>query len=351
MLKYLIRNLKMKGHAVKITINTKDILESLMKEDAVEFDNILPIRRGSNNKLSTMLTLIRKDINIFKLQMKNNYDLVVGTETALSHIGWLFRKPVFIMVEDDITVIKYAALVSFPFAKHIISPVTCNLGKWTKKKIEYDGYQKLAYLHPNYFLPDKTVVTKVLKDDSEYVLIRVSGLSAYHDKGVKGFTVEILRKLIDILKPQKKILLSTERILPEDLKQYVFKSELSNIHHFLYYADFLIADSQSICVEAAMLGTPSIRFSDFAGQIGVLEELEHKYKLTYGIKATDLDNLVRKIKDLLAIKNIKEAWHAKRNQMLEDKIDVTSFWTWLIENYPASITVLKDNPAYQYKFK
>jgi len=351
MLKYLIRNLKSNGHTIKITINTKDILENLMKEDAVEFDNILPKRRQSNNKLSTMLTLIKKDINIFKLQLKNNYDLMVGTETALSHNGWLFRKPVFIMVEDDIAVIKDAALISFPFAKHILSPVTCNLGKWTKKKIAYDGYQKLAYLHPNYFLPDKTVVTKILKGDSEYVLIRVSGLSAYHDKGVKGFTVDILRNIIRILKPHKKILLSTERLLPDDLKQYSFKTELSNIHHFLYYADFLIADSQSMCVEAAMLGTPSIRFSDFAGQIGVLEELEHKYKLTYGIKASDSDNLVRKIKDLLAIKNIKEAWHAKRNQMMEDKIDVTSFWTWLIENYPKSITILKENPSYQYKFK
>jgi predicted glycosyltransferase len=38
-----------------------------------------------------------------------------------------------------------------------------------------------------------------------------------------------------------------------------------------------------MAVEAAMLGTPSVRFSSFSGKIRVLEELEHTYKLTVGI--------------------------------------------------------------------
>lgn len=351
MFKNLIKNLQSNGHIIKITINTKDILEQLMREDGVQYENILPQRRTKNNKLATLLTLIKKDLKVFKLQLHNNYDLMVGTETALSHNAWLFRKPVFIMVEDDITVIKDAARISFPFAKHIVSPVTCNLGKWSKKKIEYDGYQKTAYLHPNYFMPKKEIITDVIKDNEGYVLIRVSGLSAYHDKGIQGFTVDILRDIVSLLKAHKKILLSTERELPEDLRQYSFKTKFSNIHHFLYYADFLIADSQSMCVEAALLGTPSIRFSDFAGEIGVLEELEHKYGLTFGIKSSQQDKLLNKINELLAIKNIKGVWQEKRRAMLKDKIDVTSFWTWLIENYPKSITVLKEDPTYQHKFK
>lgn len=351
MFKYLISNLKLKGHTIKITINTKDILAQLMTEDGIDFENILPNRRKNNYYLSAISTLIKKDLKIFILQWKNNYDLMVGSEIALSHNGWLFRKPVCIMGEDDISVIKDAARILFPFATHIVSPASCNLGKWTKKKIAYDGYQKLAYLHPNYFVPNKAVVNKVLKDNSEYVLIRASGLSAYHDKGVNGFTVDILRNIIRILKPHKKILISTERILPDDLQQYSFKTEATNIHHFLYYADFLIADSQSMCVEASVLGTPSIRFSDFAGEIGVLEELEHKYGLTYGIKASQPDKLINKINDFLEIKNIKQVWHVKRHKMLEDKIDVTAFWTWLINDYPNSINAIKENSSYQYCFK
>ena len=351
MFKYVIQNLIAKGHTIKITINTKDILEQLLIADGIQYENILPKHRKYNTKLSTLLTLIKKDIKILHTQIKGNYDLMVGTETALSHVGWLFRKPVIITDEDDVSVVPEAAKISFPFATHIVSPVTCNLGKWSRKKISYNGFQKTAYLHPEYFKPQEEIVSKVINKNERFFLIRVSGLSAYHDNGIKGFTEEIVRKIIEILTPHGKVLLSTERKLPEDLSQYLFKTEVNNIHHFLYYADFLIADSQSMCVEAAILGTPSIRFSDFVGKIGVLEELEHKYGLTFGIRVTQQDKLCEKVNDLLQIKNLREKWQAKRHKMLEDKIDVTSFWTWLIDSYPQSVSVLQKNPDYQYNFK
>ena len=34
-------------------------------------------------------------------------------------------------------------------------------------------------------------------------------------------------------------------------------------------------------------------------------------------------------------------------QMLKDKIDVTSFWTWLIGDYPKSVSTLKENPDFR----
>ena len=37
--------------------------------------------------------------------------------------------------------------------------------------------------------------------------------------------------------------------------------------------------------------------------------------------------------------------------MLDDNIDVTSFFTWFIENYPESQKIMKENPGYQYEFK
>jgi hypothetical protein len=37
--------------------------------------------------------------------------------------------------------------------------------------------------------------------------------------------------------------------------------------------------------------------------------------------------------------------------MIKDKIDVTAFMVWFIENYPESKRIMKENPDYQYKFK
>lgn len=49
--------------------------------------------------------------------------------------------------------------------------------------------------------------------------------------------------------------------------------------------------------------------------------------------------------------NLKEEWQRRRQKMLSEKIDVTAFMVWFIENYPDSVKVMKENPDYQYNFK
>ncbi len=48
---------------------------------------------------------------------------------------------------------------------------------------------------------------------------------------------------------------------------------------------------------------------------------------------------------------IEEEWQKRRQKMLSDKIDVTSFMVLFIENYPASVKVMQENPDYQNRFK
>jgi predicted glycosyltransferase len=98
----------------------------------------------------------------------------------------------------------------------------------------------------------------------------------------------------------------------------------------------LICDSQSMSVEAAILGIPSIRYSSFVGRISVLEELEHKYSLTYGIKAGYTEQLLQKTSELLQLNDLKTEFEDRRKKMLSEKINVTEFLVWLIENYPSS---------------
>ena len=58
-----------------------------------------------------------------------------------------------------------------------------------------------------------------------------------------------------------------------------------------------------------------------------------------------------KIQELLSQENLKEQWKIKRDRLLADKIDVTAFYVWFIENYPESAKIMRKNPEYQYKFK
>ena len=113
----------------------------------------------------------------------------------------------------------------------------------------------------------------------------------------------------------------------------------------------LLGDSQTMTSEAAVLGTPSVRCNDFVGRIAYLEEEEHRYGLTFGYKPIHFNELISKTTKLLQNKNLKKEWEKKRQRMLSDKIDVTAFQVWFIENYPDSIEIMKQNPAYQSSFK
>ena len=160
----------------------------------------------------------------------------------------------------------------------------------------------------------------------------------------------LILKLIQMLEKKGNVYISSEKEMDPEFEKYKFKINPSNMHNALNYADLLISDSQSMSVEAAILGTPSVRFSDFAGRISVLEELEHKYELTYGIKTKNPEQLIKKVEELLSLPDIKKTWQKRAKIMLEQKIDVTAFFIWFIENYPESVDKTLTNPDYQNRF-
>jgi len=84
------------------------------------------------------------------------------------------------------------------------------------------------------------------------------------------------------------------------------------------FASLLISDSQSLSVEAAMIGLPNLRFSDFSGRISVLEELEKVYHLTIGIKTSDPQRLIREARHLLLSTDLKNEYKKRRNFSVTD---------------------------------
>ena len=154
-----------------------------------------------------------------------------------------------------------------------------------------------------------------------------------------------------MLESKGKVFITTERNIDEEFMKYQLLISPEKAHSLMYYATMLIGDSQTMTSEAAVLGTPAIRSNTFVGRISYLEEEEHKYNLTYGFLPTNTEAMFIKINELLATPNLKEVWEERRAKMLFDKIDVTAFYVWFIENYPNSATIMKENPEFQKQFK
>lgn len=348
--KNIIKKLKESKFQIKILIKKKDILEDLLKEEGLEFLYSSQKGRGDNNFFIAWGLCIR-DLALLRIALKFKPELLVGTSAEITHVGKLLNIPSVVVNEDDFNAIPLFSKLSYPFANHILTPVSCKTGKWRYKSINYDGYHELAYLRPNNFSPEARIIDSFHSSDSKYFILRFAKLTAHHDTRKRGINADIASKIVKMLEQHGKVYISSERKLEPQFERYKIKINPSDIHHALYFADLYIGDSQTMAAEAAVLGTPSIRFNDFVGKLGYLEELEHKYGLTYGIKAYEPQKLYNKIKELLETPNPKKNWQARRNKMLSEKIDVTEFMAWFFENYPGSAEVMKENPDFQKRFK
>lgn len=355
--KYFAKILTDKGHHIAYIIKEKDILEQLLINENVDYLKITKRKERKTNLFSiafnSISELLTQDKNTYKFVKFFKPDIMVGTDIAITHISKLLGIPSLVFNEDDFDINKLFCYSSYPFATKIISPKICNVGKYQYKKISYEGYQKLAYLHPYRFQPEISVLDRFNPNKDPYYLIRLVSFTAGHDieQSHGGFTNEILSNLIKKLEKIGRVFILSEDELFNEYKNYELQINPIKIHHILYFAEIFIGDSQSMNLEAALLGTPSIRFNSFVGKISVLEELEHKYKLTFGINNKEPKKLLKKIDELLCMPYRKKEFKKRREKMLVDKIDVTAFIVWFVENYPKSAKIMKENPDYQLRFK
>ncbi len=322
--KNVIKSLKNSGHKIYVLIKKKDVLEDLLLDSKIEYINILPNGR-KNSKLGIAIGQIKQLLRLLRFCLSNKPDLLIGSTPTVAQVARLIGSYSISLSEDDASEVSFFAKTTYPFTNVILSPDSCDNGKWNNKTVKYNSYHELAYLHPNHFSPDFSIVKKYDLIERSFFLIRLSSLNAYHDTGISGINTAITRKIIALLNPHGKVLITSERKLPESLEKYRIKINSKDVHHFLSYAKIYIGDSQTMAAEAGVLGTPFIRVNDFVGRLGYLNELENRYKLGVGCKPNNQEGLIEEIMKLLAIKDLSLEWQKRRDIMLSDKMDFNKF--------------------------
>ena len=346
-----INTLKKNGHLVDILIISKDVLEDLVKSEGWEYTNIFP----SGRRIKGLPKFFGVFINFFRTLKKLNdyikikkYNLFI-TDDLLVLIGKIHCIPSFLFQDDDLDVVPETRIL-FHFTDYILCPIVTNVGPYRHKKIPFWGYKELGGFHPSVFSPQKSKIKKNIPNDRKFFLLRLVSLTAVHDTGKSGLSNEDVKNLISILKSRGDVFITSQRALPAELEEFRLDISPEDMPHVLHYAEMLISDSQTMSAEAAVLGTPFIRFNDFVGKISYLSELEEVYHLGIGIKTKDKSLLFSTVKELTCRSNLKEEWGKKRNLMLSQKVNLSEYLVWLFENYPTSCSILKKNPKFQRKF-
>ncbi|MFO7523979.1 MAG: hypothetical protein R6W68_00865, partial [Ignavibacteriaceae bacterium] len=141
--------------------------------------------------------------------------------------------------------------------------------------------------------------------------------------------------------------ISSEAELPANLEEYKLKVNPADLHSVLAGAYLYIGEGSTTASECSVLGIPNIYVNSLT--VGYCREQAEKYGLCFHLR--DDSEIIKLIEELLNKENLKADWKIKQEKMLKDKIDVTVFMVWFIENYPQSFEVMKKNPDYQFNFK
>ena len=345
----LAKDLETKGHEVFWTVKDIDVAKRLLSYYGFNY-TILP--KKSDNLAAKVWKQFLYDAILLRFCIQKKIDFAIGTSVSVAHVSRVSRVKSVVFDDDDDEVQPLVTKYVNPYADFLFSPSALAGKRRKSDTIYYPGYHELAYLHPKQFTPDPGTLTELgISPGEPFFIMRFNVFKAHHDVGVKGLSLDQKLKLIEILKPIGRVFITTEREIEPELKDYQLKVAPEKMHSLMSFATMFIGDSQTMTSEAAILGTPAIKCNSFAGRLSVPNELESRYNLCYSFLPQDFNLMLEKIKELISIPDLKIEWKIRKENMLKEKVDVTAFWVWFIENYPESASVLKENPSYPEVFK
>lgn len=336
-----ISKLENHGHEVKITARNKEVTLSLLDLYKLEYENIGENHNGLLNKAIGMFSIDYKFYNIAKTFKPQ---LVIGIHSPyVTHAAKLTGAKSIIFTDTEN--VKIASNLTFRFANTICTPTCFKETLDPQKHIKYKGYKEIAYLHPDYFKPDESVLDELnLSKGEKFTIVRFISRKANHDIGLKGIKKE--EEFIKELEKYGRVLISSEGTLNKNLQKFSLKIQPVKLHSLMSFAQLYIGEGGTTAVESAILGTPAIHIEgDSKGRAtgessGNFMELRDKYDLLYFY--ADEKNALQKAREILENKNSKTEWKIKKEKLLKDKIDVTAWMTDFIERYPESFDESKE---------
>jgi len=318
--KILLRN----EQEVIVTASKKEINFDLLKLYKIDYIDLGSYGKSFFFKIINFFII---EIRLLLIALKFKPDVLIGIGSfRASHIAFLLRKKSFIFEDTEHSTEQI--ILYKPFATKIFTP-DCFLDDLGPKHVRYPGYHELAYLHPNRFTPNHEVLKEIgLTEQDKFFIVRFVSWEATHDIGYKGLSIEDKRKIIEKLKPHGKIIISSEKELPEEFEEYRMSICPTKMHDLLYYATMYIGEGGTMASEAACLGTYSILINPLIA--GTFEELKNKYNLI--IQEMKIENIIKIINKFLLNVILQNDIKLNHQIFLTDKIDVTQFIINLIDN-------------------
>jgi predicted glycosyltransferase len=312
--KHFIWEMEKLGHEIRVTATDKEMTYALLDHYKIPY-----IRMGKHVKslAHKLVDIPVLDMKMYRALKKFKPDLFMGIASyRAAQTAKLFGAKSFIF--DDTEHAKMARRLYLPFATKVFTP-SCFLEDIGPKQVRYNGYHELAYLHPNRFKPDASVLEEIgVAKSQKYAIIRFVAWTAGHDAGHAGLSSEGKKKIVEAIAENATAVITSEGRMPEDLKKYQIKIKPWRIHDALAFASLYVGEGATMASEAAMLGTPAVYVNDL--NAGTLAD-QAKNGLLFNLRIAE--SVMRAIAS--AFNEEDAGWQRKREEMLSEKIDVTEY--------------------------
>ena len=326
--------MKRRGHKVFYSVRDIPVAKRLMEHYGMT--PWIDLGGKKDSLLGKAQTVLSQDMQLLRFVRRNHIDLGLSSGLVLSHVSRLTKMKSFMFDDDDDAAEPLITKYGHPLSDIVFTP-DC-IHRKTKHAVYYAGTHELAYLHPNRFTPDPSVLQHAgLAEGERFFIMRFVALKGHHDVGQTGLSLEQKRALVDLLKAHGRVIITSERAVEPEFEPYRLPVPPEEIHSLMAYSSMFVGDSQTMTSEAAILGVPALKCNTFAGRLSVPNMLETKYSLCYAYLPERFNDMLAKIHSLLDMpsESLRAEWQAKRQQMLHEMIDPTEFFINNIEHNEA----------------
>ena len=329
--KHMIRELESRGHGVKIVGRHKDVTCALLEHYG--FDYVPVGRAGSKSLLGLGQELLARNIAIWRIARRFRPDAILTRNPAGAQVARLMGIPGIFDTDDGAAAgIHFKAAA--PFA-HVITTPDCFEESYGAKHLKYPGYKQSAYLHPKLFEPDRrALATLGVQPGERLFLVRFVAMAASHDAGESGLPMAVKEAVVERLRACGRLFLSSEGELPERWREHQVQLPPHLMHDVLAHCDLMVGDSQTMAAEAAVLGTPNLRISSWAGRLPHLEELERRYGLTRAFTPAQADAFLASLDELLDLDDARASRREGLDRLWREKCNLMRWFVDRLEADP-----------------
>lgn len=326
---------KAAGHRVVVAIRDRGLVPELLTAYGIEHE---VVSRVKTSFAGLVYELLEHDWGVVRMAIRHKADVLTGTSVCITHAGFLLRRPSVVLNEDDKHYLHAWSTLAYPIASAIVTPFALTDTK-TPKYICHNSLHELAYLHPDHFTPDPTVLDELgLAHGERFFIVRFVALQAHHDFSHRGLSVEQRLALLRLLEQYGRVFVSDEALPASDRGRYRLLIHPSRIHHVMYYATLLVGDSQTMAVEAAVLGTTAFRCNTFVRECSIINELDDRYGLIRSYHPRDFDRMMQDLLHLLDQPDLPARGKERRERLLRDKGNFANFVERVVLDFKPAAT-------------